>query len=674
MPLAPGTQLGPYEILSQIGAGGMGEVYKARDTRLDRIVAVKVSKDPFTERFQREARIIAALNHPNVCTLHDVGPNYLVMEFVEGEIPSGPMPYDEAVSVIRQIAEALAAAHEKGVVHRDLKPGNILVKADGTVKVLDFGLARSTVPEPGSVDETVPLTNSIPLTEAGVAVGTVAYMSPEQAQGKPVDKRADIWAFGVVFYELLTGTRLFKGATLPDTLVAVMTREPDWARVSAKAQPLLRSCLERDPRKRLRDIGDAMALLTGSAAQSPARRPWLAWGATGLVLATLLPVVVRHLREPVPVRESTRFQIPLPEGMNFASQGSVSVSPDGRKVVFGASGPDGVTRLWLRSLDSLEIRPLPGTESSDAPLPFWSPDSQTLAVYTGTKLRRLDLAGGSMRDICELGYLGFGGDWNREDLLLVGGGVGGIKRVPATGGAPVELTVPDPSRQDLHHEMPFFLPDQRRFLYFRHSITPGNSGVYLGSVDAKPEEQRREPVLATDLPAVFVPSSDAERGELLFLRDDTLYAQAFDTKRAVLTGDATPVTSVSSLAGGSYGMFSASRTDALVYRAAESRDPSSPGTTGGEPARARWANRDGTGGWPSPAPATRWLSPSKTPRETGTSGGLRRRAPPRGSHLVRPWRPSRCGRPTVLGSPSTRRATVPRVCIRSFPQGDARNF
>ena len=281
-PARAGTRLGPYEILSSIGAGGMGEVFRARDTRLSREVAIKVSREQFSERSEREARAVAALNHPNICTLHDVGPNYLVMELIEGptladRIKEGSVPLEEALAIARQIAEALEAAHEKGIVHRDLKPANVKVKPDGTVKVLDFGLAKAAE-EPDAADDP----NNSPTvinsrTQAGIVLGTAAYMSPEQARGAAVDKRADIWAFGCVLYEMLTGKRAFQGKTTSDLLAAVIRDEPDLSRVPAKIRPLLRRCLEKDPKHRLRDIGDAMPIIESTQESAEVRRNWWPW-------------------------------------------------------------------------------------------------------------------------------------------------------------------------------------------------------------------------------------------------------------------------------------------------------------------------------------------------------------------------------------------------------------
>src|SRR6266700_2427608 len=262
MSLASGTRLGPYEILALIGAGGMGEVYKARDTRLDRVVAVKICAEQFSERFEREARAVAALNHPNICTLHDVGPNYLVMEYIEGPNLAGPIAVAEALPIARQIAEALEAAHEKGIIHRDLKPANIKLTADGKVKVLDFGLAKAFDNDTRILDPANSPTLTISPTSAGMILGTAGYMSPEQARGVPVDKRADIWAYGVVLYEMLTGREMFCGETISDTLAAVLRADFDWSALPpetpAPVRRLLRRCLERDRKKRLRDIGDAL--------------------------------------------------------------------------------------------------------------------------------------------------------------------------------------------------------------------------------------------------------------------------------------------------------------------------------------------------------------------------------------------------------------------------------
>jgi eukaryotic-like serine/threonine-protein kinase len=396
MPLSIGDKLGPYEILAKIGAGGMGEVYKARDTRLDRIVAIKVSAQQFTERFEREARAIAALNHPNICTLHDVGPNYLVMEFVEGQAPRGPMPLEDALRFASQIAEALAAAHEKNIVHRDLKPANIKIRPDGTVKVLDFGLAKA-LPEPSTAEEhSILSTDAMRLTQAGVVLGTPAYMAPEQASGKEVDKRADIWAFGVVLYELLAGERPFAGEDLAETLAAVLTKEPDLAQVPAKVRRLLETCLQKDPRRRLQAIGDARLLLEDVGPLPGGRGSvWsrLGWVAAGVLAAALVASLWMPWRQVAPEERAMRFEINPPPGAEFmlGAGGGAAISPDGRAIAFVAvSG--GISKLWVRPLDSIAARELSGTDGAEQP--FWSPDSRSLGFVSGGKLKRLYVTGG----------------------------------------------------------------------------------------------------------------------------------------------------------------------------------------------------------------------------------------------------------------------------------------
>src|SRR5579863_5887726 len=382
MSFSPGDKLGPYEILAAIGAGGMGEVYRARDSRLGRDVAIKTSAERFNERFEREARAIAALNHPNICHVYDVGENYLVMELIEGESPQGPLPLETVLSYARQIAEALDAAHEKGIVHRDLKPGNIKVTPDGTVKVLDFGLAKvGGISKPQSDDSP---TITMAATEAGMILGTAAYMSPEQARGKAVDKRADIWAFGVVLYELLTGKRPFGGETLTDTFVSVVKEDPDWELLPVQVRSLVKRCLEKDPKRRLRDIGDVMLLLEAQPAQtaSPAPppsstlRPRLVSAFAILVTFALIGLAIVHFR-PAPAGPTVRFKASLPEDVSFADVGSIALSPDGSKLAFLGVGSDGIARVWVRALDSLEARPLPGSETIATSVPlFWSPDGR----------------------------------------------------------------------------------------------------------------------------------------------------------------------------------------------------------------------------------------------------------------------------------------------------------
>ncbi|MGH9719372.1 MAG: protein kinase domain-containing protein [Bryobacteraceae bacterium] len=583
--IAAGQMVGAYRVSSRLGAGGMGEVWRARDTRVDRDVAIKFCDGQFAQRFEREARAIAALNHPNICHLYDVGPNYLVMELVDGASPRGPLPFETALDYARQIADALEAAHERGIVHRDLKPGNIKITPDGIVKVLDFGLAKA-LPEPSPAKGSSTVT--ITATEAGVILGTAAYMAPEQAQGKAVDKRADIWAFGVVLYEMLTGQRLFQGDTVTDTLAAVLTREPDWESVPERARPLLQRCLVKDPKRRLRDIGDAMALLEQAPASAPARRPqpapWMAWSAPVFLLTSLLLSFIHFLEKPS-TPDLVRLQISLPENVNTAGR-NFALSPDGRKLAFSAIGADGVPRVWMRVMDSLDVRELPGTETNPNTAPFfWSPDSRFVVYSTPRgELKKVDLTGSPPQTLCyTTGPNAVGGSWNRDGVIIFGSTSGALARVSAAGGTPSAVTVLDESRKETRHAFPTFLPDGRHFLYLRSSSVPENSGVYLGSLDATPEEQDSRQLLATTFGPAYLPSAVLGRGHLLVLREGSLLAQIFDQGRMELLGDPLPVVEqVGSFVAS--GFFSASHNGVLVYRSSDSR----------QNGRLAWYDREGT--------------------------------------------------------------------------------
>ena len=580
MALAAGDKLGPYEISAPIGAGGMGEVFRARDTRLGRDVAIKVSNARFSERFEREARAVAALNHPNICTLYDVGPNYLVMELVEGptlgeRIKQGAIPLEESLRIARQVAEALEAAHDKGIVHRDLKPGNIKIKPDGTVKVLDFGLAKVAPASAGESDAANSPTLTMNATQAGVILGTAGYMSPEQARGKTVDKRADIWAFGVVLYEMLTGRHLFKGEDVGEILAAVIKEEPNFDAVPASVRRLLRTCLQKDPKKRLHDIADAWLLLqdedvgqahglsTTGHGPVPQRWPWIAAAVLG-VAAFALGFV--HFREKPPLAAPVRFQIPMPEKVNLGA-GAFTLSPDGRLLVYSATGSDNARRLYVRALDSLEARPLPGTEGAAIYPPFWSPDSKFVGFSIGNKYMKVDVSGGPPQTLCELpGTLG-GSAWNREGAILISANPGGLWQVPEAGGVPTPVTAVDPARQEQYHAKPSFLPDGRHFLYLRLSPNPDYSGIYVGSLDVKPQDQDRKRLLPGRMGVLYAPSSDPGSGHVLFLRETTLMAQPFDTRKQELTGQAVPIAEQVGNNGNNTGFFWASDNGALAYRA-----------------------------------------------------------------------------------------------------------
>jgi len=583
MPLSAGDKLGPYEIVGPIGKGGMGEVYRATDTRLGRDVAIKVAAEHFSERFEREARAIASLNHPNICRLYDVGPNYLVMELIEGESPQGPLPLDTALHFAFQIAEALEAAHEKGIVHRDLKPGNLKIAPGGVVKVLDFGLAKmGGSAATASADSP---TFTMGPTQAGMILGTAGYMSPEQARGKEVDRRADVWAFGVVLYEMLTGKAPFQGETVTDTLAAVIEREPDLSRVPAKVRPLLKMCLEKDPQKRLRHIGDAMALVNATAVEGqpaagprPGSRRWL-WPAVGVAALAIAAIELAHW---APWRGSSnlqaiRFEILSTQQLAFIQGGSPSVSPDGRWIVFPATGTDRVTRMYLRALDSVEVRPLAGTESpNNLPPPvFWSPDSRFVAFgstpgpFAPGQLKKLDISGGSPQTVCDTPAAVPGGAWNRDGVIVFAHNntTRGLLRVPAAGGVATPITVLDAKRNETAHRFPQFLPDGRHFLYLRVSTAAAYTGIYVGLIDVKPEEQSLKPLLVSDRQAYYVASPSGGPGRLVFLRDTTLFAQPFDPGRLELSGDPVAVADqVGSFEAAQAGLYSVSETGVLAYR------------------------------------------------------------------------------------------------------------
>ena len=474
MPLQPGTTLGPYSVTAKIGEGGMGEVYQARDTKLDRDVALKVLPEAFTSdpdrlaRFEREAKVLASLNHPNIGSIYGLeeaeGVKALVLELVEGptladRIKQGPIPVDEALPIARQIADALEAAHERGVIHRDLKPANVKVKADGTVKVLDFGLAKAFQPDASdpnmSMSPTISLTAAA--TQMGMVIGTAAYMAPEQASGKTVDKRADVWAFGVVLYEMLTGTRPFVGDDVSKTLARVIDREPDWSAVPKGLPPVLgsflRGCLQKDPRRRVRDIGDVSLAMAGAFETSPStatdvvsasqlqlwQRPIPA-GAVLLGVALAIGLGVwSWLGGRAPIASPTRLTLTLPDSDRLprASGNLLAVSPDGQTIVYRASR-DGSFQLFQRPLEQFEATPMPNTEGGSSP--FFSPDGQSVGFTADGKVWRVALAGGPSQALTGTSGFIVGADWAPDDTIVYGDGAGGgLMRVSDAGGEPTSL-------------------------------------------------------------------------------------------------------------------------------------------------------------------------------------------------------------------------------------------
>jgi serine/threonine protein kinase len=584
MSLAPGTRVGAYEILTAIGAGGMGEVYRARDRKLDRDVAIKILPEALAAdperiaRFEREAKTLAALNHPNIAHIHGLeesdGVRALVMELVEGptladRIAQGPLPLDEALPIAKQIAEALEAAHEQGIIHRDLKPAKVKVRADGTVKVLDFGLAKALDPVASSrAGVTQSPTLSLAATQAGVVLGTAAYMAPEQARGKVVDRRADIWAFGIILFEMLTGRRVFEGDDLSITLASVIKTDPDWKALSpttpASLPHLLRRCLEKDPKRRLQAIGDARVQIEDllSGVPEPVTLPissapplWsrtLPWAVASLLFVGLGVVSFVHVREAAPpIAPEMRVDISTPP---TDAPESFALSPDGQKIVFTAMS-DGQSSLWLRSLDSTSIKPLRGTEGGV--YPFWSPDSRSIGFFADAKLKRTDVEGGTVQVLANAS-VGRGGTWNRDGAILFAGRTTQpIFRVTATGGEPTPVT--QVSATQSGHLFPQFLPDGRHFLFYGLG-RPDSSGVYIGQLDGS--DARR--VLEADNAAVY-----ASSGYLLFVRQGSLFAQRFDPVGLNVIGDPVSISEQVVMEvdpGARRSPVSASATGLIAYR------------------------------------------------------------------------------------------------------------
>jgi eukaryotic-like serine/threonine-protein kinase len=551
--LTPGARLGAYEVLAAIGQGGMGEVYRARDTKLGRDVALKILPEQFATdpdrlaRFRREAQVLASLNHPNIGGIHGLeesdGTRALVLELVEGEtladrIARGPIPLDEALPIARQIADALEAAHEHGIIHRDLKPSNIKLRSDGTVKVLDFGLAKALDLSPTGTDPSQsPTVTSPAMTQMGVILGTAAYMSPEQAKGRPADKRVDIWAFGCVLYEMLTGRRVFEGATTIEVLAGVFKADPDWRRLPAETpegiERLLRRCLQKDSKLRLHDIADVRIELDetqvgpGGGAKvgriTNASRERLVWICALALVALFAGVTSMWTIRSVPSVPEMRLDITTPPTTDLVS---FALSRDGRRIVFVADS-EGRPRLWVRSLDSVSARPLAGTDF--ASYPFWSPDGRSIGFFSDGRLKRIDVDGRSLQVLASASNAR-GAVWTDDGTIVYAvGGTSGLWGIAAAGGEPVEVTRLGPQQQS--HRFPQALPGGRRFLYYVLG-GPDVRGVYVGALDGS-ESQR---VLDADTAALYAPS-----GHLLFVRQGTLFAQTFDAAQLTLRGNPFPV-------------------------------------------------------------------------------------------------------------------------------------
>ena len=594
-----GSSIGHYRIVLKIGAGGMGEVYKAHDSRLDREVAIKVlpfemsSDEDRLRRFEQEAKATSALNHPNILTVYDIGEHdgspFIVAELLDGEelrerLDEGSIPLRKVTDYAQQIVSGLSAAHEKGIVHRDLKPENLFITKDDRVKILDFGLAKlreTSTNIHGSEDAT-----RRAMTDPGVVMGTVGYMSPEQVRGQMTDHRSDIFSFGVILYEMLSGSKAFQGDSVVETMNAILKEDvPEFEEENRKIPPsfekLMRRCLEKKPAQRFysaHDLGfalEAMSAPTSSSGTSltttarvlvdepAARSVWpgrIAWTAAGLFLLTTVLISGLYLRRVEPRNPTMRFSLAPPDKTSFAE--ASAISPDGQQVAFITAGTGG-TSLWVRPLASAESRPLAGTEG--ASFPFWSPDSRSIGFFAGNKLRKIDAAGGPSQTIAEASTDPRGGTWAADGTILFAPNtLSPLMRVYASGGPASEVTALDTGSGETSHRWPTFLPDGKHFIYFRRGSQTEKQGLYVSSIDSKEAKF----LIPTSVTGTYTEANG--QGYLLFIRESILMAQSFDAGKLALSGEAVPIVEgVSSFPGEAgptaYAAFSASAGH-LIYR------------------------------------------------------------------------------------------------------------
>jgi len=622
--LATGTKIGSYEIASLLGTGGMGEVYRARDAKLGRDVAIKVLPASLARdaermaRFEREAKVLASLNHPNIAAIYGFedsdGARALVMELVEGptladRIAAGPIPIDEALRIARQIADALEYAHERGIVHRDLKPANIKISRDDAVKILDFGLAKAVEGDASSMDMANSPTLTHMATQAGVLLGTAAYMSPEQARAKPVDRRADIWAFGCVLYEMLTGKMAFTGETVSDTLAAIIKEEPDWSQLPTDTplpvRVLLQRCLQKDPKQRLRDIGDARisldevpsgfpepasvtaAVVAPAPISTPLWRRALPWA---VAACFAIAGIVGWILKPASPRPVTRTVITLPPGQRLADFNHylvLALSPDGSELAYVATteGAGGTTQqIYLRKMDSLEANPVPGTEGGSDP--FFSPDGQWLGFFAGGKLKKVSVYGGPAQVLADATLVG-GGSWSKQGMIAFSGGTTPIYQIPDTGGTPQAVT--QLAKGELGHGWPEFLPGGKAVLF------SNGTGIFAQRIGTG---ERRNLAPGGVSPRYLPP------GYLLYAQAGNLMAVPFDAKRLGLKGTPVPVVgNVMEEAIPTPAQYNISATGSLVYVS---------GSAQASQSKLVWVSRNGAE-QALPAPAGDYEDPRLSP-------------------------------------------------------------